>query len=311
MDEMRHENDDTNLLARWLEGKISPEEQKQLEESGDLPILEMITETTSNWSLPPLRESFYSDLRNKIDERSETKMIPIFRRKSVLAIAATVLLLVGVVSVYRLFFAQNIITYTCKAGETKDITLPDGTAVALNGASSLSYDDYSFPDERAVQMNGQAYFHVTKKGSFTVDFNEGKVSVLGTQFDITSQDERAYVRCYEGKVKVENKAQASEILEKGQGVSFSANEKPVRENFNAEMPVWKMKDAYFENTSVGEIISQLSVQFNVKFETGSVDLNRKYTGIYVKDDLDLALKTIFQPMEISYERKGDKIILGQ
>lgn len=58
---------------------------------------------------------------------------------------------------------DKINTLSTARGETYTITLPDQTKVYLNAASSLSYPaSFATLNERKVELNGEAYFEVSK-----------------------------------------------------------------------------------------------------------------------------------------------------
>ncbi|MGO4293323.1 FecR family protein [Chitinophaga sp. RAB17] len=86
----------------------------------------------------------------------------------------------------------NLLT-TPRGGEFR-VTLPDGSNVWLNAASSLKYPT-SFNGKRMVELKGQAYFEVAKNARqpFMVKVNEMEVQVLGTSFDIMAYPDEAAV----------------------------------------------------------------------------------------------------------------------
>lgn len=86
----------------------------------------------------------------------------------------------------------NLLT-TPRGGEFR-VTLPDGSNVWLNAASSLKYPT-SFNGKRMVELKGQAYFEVAKNARqpFVVKVNEMEVQVLGTSFDIMAYADEAAV----------------------------------------------------------------------------------------------------------------------
>ena len=115
----------------------------------------------------------------------------------------------------------NTVT-TPRGGEYK-ITLPDGSKVWLNAASSLRFPIAFAGNERIVELTGEAYFEVNpqiqpgskqQKGQvvktpFIVKINtpagnRNEVEVLGTHFNVMAYTEEGAIRTtlVEGKVKV-------------------------------------------------------------------------------------------------------------
>jgi transmembrane sensor len=98
-------------------------------------------------------------------------------------------------------------TMTTPRGGQYQLTLPDGTKVWLNAASSITYPVAFNEKQRKVKIAGEAYFEVSrnKEKPFIVDV-DGKqlVEVLGTHFNINSyaNEEAIKTTLLEGKVKV-------------------------------------------------------------------------------------------------------------
>ena len=77
-------------------------------------------------------------------------------------------------------------TITVPAGQRAQITLADGTRVWLNAQSTLTYASNFGRKERNVELDGEAYFEVTKnkKLPFYVHTEMNKVRVVGTCFNV-------------------------------------------------------------------------------------------------------------------------------
>jgi len=122
---------------------------------------------------------------------------------------------------------------TTPKGGTYQITLPDGSKVWLNSASTLKYPSRFDGDERVVELEGEAYFDIKpmllhasgermgnhaglsafaplreNKTPFLVKTNTQTVEVLGTQFNISAyaDDPETKTTLVEGKVNVSVKA---------------------------------------------------------------------------------------------------------
>ena len=83
--------------------------------------------------------------------------------------------------------APDWVAITTAPGQMKDVYLPDSTLVALAGDSWIRYDAKRYDKERrAVEMNGKAFFQVTRNEArpFSVKTSQTEVTVLGTSFQI-------------------------------------------------------------------------------------------------------------------------------
>jgi len=111
-------------------------------------------------------------------------------RRGVWAGVATSVLAVLVAGVLLAWWARPV-TVTTSPGQQATTTLPDGSTVALNGASTLTYhrgfDRWPFVDARtrSVELRGEAYFQVEPRDRpFRVESENAVVQVLGTAFTV-------------------------------------------------------------------------------------------------------------------------------
>ena len=108
-------------------------------------------------------------------------------------------------------------------GGMYQLTLPDGSRVWLNAASSITFPAAFVGKERKVTITGEAYFEVAKDKSkpFLVDIDgESLVEVLGTSFNINAyrDDESIKSTLVSGSIKVSSGNRKSDpaILKPGQ-----------------------------------------------------------------------------------------------
>ncbi|TDW97471.1 FecR family protein [Dinghuibacter silviterrae] len=97
-------------------------------------------------------------------------------------------------------------TLATPIGGQYKITLPDGTLVWLNSASSIRYPTAFSGRERRVEITGEAYFEVKEntRMPFTVDVRGTSIQVLGTHFNVMAYADEASINTtlVEGKVRV-------------------------------------------------------------------------------------------------------------
>jgi ferric-dicitrate binding protein FerR (iron transport regulator) len=91
-------------------------------------------------------------------------------------------------------------------GGTYQVTLPDGTKVWLNAASSLKFPGKFDGGVRKVELSGEGYFEVAKDKAhpFIVKTAKQEAEVLGTHFNINSYADEASTKTtlLEGSVRV-------------------------------------------------------------------------------------------------------------
>ena len=198
---MKHQNSHINeetFLAQWLEGNLSDTELKNRISEADYNVYLKLRKGlhTSDKLNASTQHSF-----NKIQQKIANKKTPIFKLYPVrwsIGIAASIVFLFGLFSI----LGNNDIIYETNFGETKTITLLDDSQVILNSKSTIVFNENDWKKGRQLTLDGEAYFKVEKGNTFTVNTNNGSVTVLGTQFNVNSTNDFFDVVCYEGKVSV-------------------------------------------------------------------------------------------------------------
>src|SRR5690606_37934970 len=112
------------------------------------------------------------------------------------------------------------------------VTLPDGTNVSLNSASTLKYPARFEGKQRQVELDGEAYFEVQSGSTpFMVRTFNQDVEVLGTAFNITAYADESDTKTtlVTGSVNVSNRtSNVSRLLMPGQESIITAAEIQVR-----------------------------------------------------------------------------------
>lgn len=175
-------------------------------------------------------------------------------------------------------------TLTTPRGGQFQVTLPDGSRVWLNAASSIKYPTAFTGDVREVVLKGEAYFEVVHnaKQPFRVQVNGLEIRDLGTRFNVMAYEDEAEVRTtlVDGAVQV-NSAHREARLKPGEEAVLAMGPQGNRETIQVrpadlEMALaWKNGEFAFHHTSLHEIMRQVSRWYDV-------DVN-------YKDDLNIYL----------------------
>ena len=153
----------------------------------------------------------YSELEKRL--KSHTRHLTLIRTFS--AAAAVALLCLSVWTAY-LYMQPAAIQTISTLAETRTVRLPDGSSVMLNHYSSLSYPEKFQSDKREVELNGEAYFEVSKdpKHPFIVQTETIDVQVLGTHFNVDAYHDNLDVKTtlLSGSVAVSNKSKSVRMV---------------------------------------------------------------------------------------------------
>lgn len=161
--------------------------------------------------------------------------------------------------------SQQLLLTTPRGG-TYQVTLPDGSRVWLNAASTLKYPSRFTGNHRDVQLKGEAYFEIKKgQAPFRVASGGQVVEVLGTQFNISAYEDEMQIRTtlVEGRLQV-GAGDRSEVLEPGEQTIFSADGLEKSQVDIRSFIAWR--DGYFslENKSLDQLMKEVSRWYDIE-----------------------------------------------
>ncbi|MGO3195187.1 MAG: FecR family protein [Sphingobacterium sp.] len=163
-------------------------------------------------------------------------------------------------------------TITTPRGGQYHVTLPDGTKVWINAASSLRYNTSNAAGERLVELKGEGYFEVAPDADrpFKVITDNQVVEVLGTHFNINSYNDEPSTKTtlLEGSVKIlEKKTKRTAVLKPGQQASLGKNNKLIVKNVAAgDAVAWKDGLFRFNHSDIEIVMRQMSRWYDVEVE---------------------------------------------
>lgn len=167
--------------------------------------------------------------------------------------------------------APTFHTLSTPVGGQFQVTLPDGSKVWLNAATTLKYPSRFASNERRVEVDGEAYFEVAKneKQPFHVVLaDSSNVTVLGTHFNVMSYNNEAdkEVTLLEGSVSVSKKGTAK-ILEPGTQGRIKGNEITKSTGIDTEEIIgWKNGLFVFHDAPIETIMNQIERWYDAKVE---------------------------------------------
>lgn len=202
------------------------------------------------------------------------------------------------------------------------LTLPDGTKVWLNAASSLKYPVAFNGRTRQVELTGEAYFDVARNADmpFRVTVRTGQnrdsldVAVLGTQFNIMAYEDEALVKTtlLEGAVKVSSGG-SNQQLAPGQGAHLDKqyNMLTLQPHVNTEEAVaWKNGYIQLEGNDIASAMRQLVRWYNMDV-VYTTPVHAHFRGIIPRSvPVSQVLKMMEMTGEVHFEIRGKQIIVS-
>jgi len=293
------------LITKWLDGDLNDAELKAFKK---LPEYESYTKLSEKALL--FKDTSYNTalefekLNSKIKKRKKTTKT-IGWIQPILRVAA--IFIIGLAVYYSPIYGDSA-TVNTLASNTTSIELPDNSKVKLNAASSLKFKKRNWKNKREVNLVGEAYFKVEKGSQFDVVTWLGKVSVLGTQFNVKQRVNYFEVICYEGLVSVTYKGK---VIKLPAGKTFKLIDGVVVEGETKDsVPSWATKNiSSFKSVPYTEVIKEFERQYNIEIETNNIDANQLFTGSFINNDEELALKSITLPLQLKYNKTNNTTIV--
>ena len=196
-------------------------------------------------------------------------------------------------------------TLTTPRGGQYQITLPDGSRVWLNAASSLRYPGKFHGHERKVTLEGEAYFEVTRDEDrpFIVESKGQHIEVLGTEFNINAyKDElRTLTTLVQGSVRLHTTGEGTEvILKPGEQAAVTGGTVRVAKVEPGEYTAWRKGQISLNQADLSAIIRQIERWYDVQFDIEYMPLSEPLFGVLKRD---VQLSEILEALELHYQVK--------
>lgn len=213
--------------------------------------------------------------------------------------------------------AVSFNTLATPRGGQYSVTLPDGSKVWLNSASSLRFPTAFIGLERKVELTGEAYFEVAKnaKQPFKVTLEDKTtIEVLGTHFNVNAyKDEPAIsttllegaVRLTNGKARITIKPGERAQLQEG-GTKFVIDRPDVD-----RVVAWKNGFFQFDGDNITLIMKQLSRWYDIEpVYAGNMNM-KDYSGYISRNsNISEVLKMLELTNEIKFKVEGRKVTVS-
>ncbi|MFK0312003.1 FecR family protein [Pseudomonas sp. NPDC090233] len=190
--------------------------------------------------------------------------------------------------------------YRTAQGETRDVTLADGSVVQMDSDTAIAVD-YSGNHRNVKLLAGQAFFEVTpdKTKPFHVRVDDVQVTVTGTAFNVELRPGRMGVDVQHGSVRVEDTAKAQVLaaaLTAGQKLRYVQGQAQVLPFQPSQAAAWRQGQLIADETPVAELVAELA-----RYLPGKVLLRddalgvKRVSGVYDLRKPEAALRAVVRP----------------
>lgn len=209
-------------------------------------------------------------------------------------------------------------TYTTATGQTRQLTLADGSQARLNAASRIvvRFERHA----RRVQMvDGEAVFDVTHDASrpFLIDTGDREVRVVGTEFNLRQRGDNFALTVRRGLVEVRpagapaahpTPVPAGRRLTHTKGAAHSLLTDAEPESAFA----WTRGQLVYSGAPLSEVAGDLSRSLGMPVRVADAATGRiRFTGVLALDDKKLVLRRLEAFAPVRARRDGQGVVLSR
>jgi len=208
---------------------------------------------------------------------------------------------------------------TAPKGQISKCVLADGTEVWLNAGTTIRYDPTLAGNIREVQLDGEAYFKVSKNKHkpFIVRTKYARVKVLGTVFNLKAypEDGKVETTLEEGRVEFSlNGSSAKPVeLKPGEQIVYTVSEKKITLGHVETYlhTAWKDGKFVFKDADLQAIIQELEKLYDVRIHLENDSLLKlRFRGMFeYEQNIFSALETLELTTNLKYRMNGRDIWL--
>lgn len=202
-----------------------------------------------------------------------------------------------------------------RGSQIASIVLSDGSIVFLNAASSLRYPVSFNGNERRVEIQGEAYFEVTKdpKKKFIVSSGGITTEVLGTHFNVNTYPDESTMKVtlLEGSVKVSG-GLSKLVIRPGDQVAFTKGVMQLNQSVDVDQVMaWKNGLFNFKDADLPTVLRQLERWYDIQVVYEGRPEEYRFQGEIQRSlNLSQVLSVLIQ-MEVKFTIEGKKITIIQ
>lgn len=326
MSEPLHITDE--MLISYLLNEVSADDARQIDEWRRFNIenerrfeqFRLIWESSKNFKSDAGIDAYAS--LQKVKQRAaeakeqQVKVVPMRNRFSGLKIAASIIFIAACAWIWLAKFANPTIQIESKAAIRID-TLSDGTIVTLNKNTLFDHPEKFNGDQRLVNLvSGEAFFNVAhnKAKPFIIAAGKASIKVIGTSFNVKSKNGKVEIIVETGLVQVTNRVSDVIIMLKpGEVALFDPQTGKFTQQHTPDnlYQYYRNKNLVFKNIPLARLVMVLNEAYGANIVIGRKELNEvQIAGSFNLDEnLDMKINTIVMTLNITAEKKQDKIIL--
>jgi transmembrane sensor len=239
-----------------------------------------------------------------------------FLRSTIMKVAAIAVVIIGIGSAILYLnnngtFSKRITVVTNNSQMNLQVKLPDGSNIFLNRNTRLSYKANLGKSDRNVTLSGEAFFDISPDASnpFTVYADKATIKVLGTSFNVISENNDSAVEVYvkTGKVMLsDNSGSQNLVLDPGFIGTMDSKRSEKMLNTNANYMSWNTGKLIYEGQKLDVVFHDLKRIFDIDIISKDPEiLNQPLTANFDNEPVETKIRIICATFNLSYKKDGD------
>lgn len=297
-----NENDKDLQLAKKI-NRLLEEKRVDSEEEQENSLLNLLLhfrarkkETYAYTSVPS--ERIWNTIQDGLNKQTEAIIHKLsIRQKTLLWASIAAVLLISILTYNYFQTSSKPVLLASSATSIEHYTFKDGSKVTLRPHSRLFMEHHSKTVE-IYKLTGEGFFNIihNPQRTFIVDAGSGRITDLGTRFDLSNWDGNIQVYVQKGSVALQsNKNKKSVTLKAGEFGSISSEgklSKPEKRNSSPFLD-WMSNVMVLNHQNVASVFRELEQQFSIKILVSNNTLtNETISGEIHLDSLNHSLKDL-------------------
>jgi len=243
--------------------------------------------------------------------RKVAKTVPIYRNVRRLAAVAAILIISAIITYFLIdpLGPPDMIVRENSMDRPVHVELADGSVVWLNKSAVLSYPEVFTGNFREVSLKGKAYFEITKDRAFpfVIRTNNSEITVLGTSFNINSNQSITEVTVLSGVVEVQSRMSEEKVVVSENYTAVVKNGSLIRyETRNPNYLAWQTGVFEFNNASIIEVVRDLNTYYSNQLEIDTtLTYDCSFTAKFEKEKLEDILEILQTTCDVSVKKVND------
>lgn len=200
------------------------------------------------------------------------------------------------------------VDYATDTAEQQQLTLADGSDLAINANSQLSV---ALSDtERRVQLQqGEVFFSVARdtQRPFVISTDRGQIRVLGTAFNVDTSGDGLVVSVEHGIVEVTHEGQSWRLFA-GEGVRLDGDQaQPFKDQ---QAGSWRTGWRKVSGEPLSDLVAHLQSHTHKQIQLHDVDGTQTFSGKYRQQDVEGTLELVTDLFGLDMQVSEQQIVIS-